>query len=256
MPTTIALAALGWISAGLVRYLADVLPIHRKLAPPTCPACQARKPFLRSLLWPAACPGCGYRRAGGELILRLAMTLAAIGLALAPPAGLGLAGGFLLLVYFSLVVLIDLERRLVLHPVSLAGALLALGVGLARRDALATLLGGLAGFAIMLGFYFLGSTFTRLMSRWKGWSIGEEALGFGDVILSGVLGLMLGWPGILAGLTLGIALGGLTSLAFLAGMALTRQYRAFTAIPYGPFLVAGAAALIYFRDFFIASLFN
>ena len=36
----------------------------------------------------------------------------------------------------------------------------------------------------------------------------DVALGFGDVHLSGILGLLLGWPGITGGLFVAIILGG------------------------------------------------
>ena len=72
-----------------------------------------------------------------------------------------------------------------------------------------------------------------------------------DVILGGILGLILGWPGIVAGLVLGILIAGLVSFLYLVGMALIRRYQAFTAIPYGPFLVASALLLLFFKDIFI-----
>lgn len=77
----------------------------------------------------------------------------------------------------------------------------------------------------------------------------EEALGFGDVILSGVLGLILGWPGILLGLTLAILTGGLVSFIFILITALAGRYRAFSYIPYGPFLVLGSGGLLFFNQY-------
>ncbi|MRR32837.1 hypothetical protein EG834_21460, partial [bacterium] len=60
------------------------------------------------------------------------------------------------------------------------------------------LLGGLAGFTIMFVFYLLGVAFAKARAR-RMRAAGletddEEALGAGDVILSTVLGLFLGWP--------------------------------------------------------------
>jgi leader peptidase (prepilin peptidase)/N-methyltransferase len=74
------------------------------------------------------------------------------------------------------------------------------------------------------------------------------ALGFGDVNLSGVLGLLLGWPAILVGLLLAVLLAGIVSLIYLIIMLALRRYRLFTALPYGPFLIAGAGLIIFFRD--------
>jgi leader peptidase (prepilin peptidase)/N-methyltransferase len=64
-------------------------------------------------------------------------------------------------------------------------------------------------------------------------------LGFGDVKLLALLGLVLGWAGwgvLLAGVFLGLLTGALVSLALLA----TRRAGWRTAIPFGPPLLVGA----------------
>jgi leader peptidase (prepilin peptidase)/N-methyltransferase len=98
----------------------------------------------------------------------------------------------------------------------------------------------------MLLLYYFGDLFARWLARRRGQTLDEVALGFGDVNLSGVLGLMLGWPGIIVGLILAIFLGGIFSLLYLLGKIITRRYRTFMAIPYGPFLVASAILLLFF----------
>ena len=49
------------------------------------------------------------------------------------------------------------------------------------------------------------------------------AFGFGDVNLSGVLGLMLGWPFIVVGLVIAVLIGGVISLIYILGMLVTTQ---------------------------------
>jgi leader peptidase (prepilin peptidase)/N-methyltransferase len=73
-----------------------------------------------------------------------------------------------------------------------------------------------------------------------------EALGFGDVNLSGVLGLVLGWPGIALALFLTILIAAAASIIYLAIMLLLKRYQPYLSIPYGPFLIAGAVILLYF----------
>jgi leader peptidase (prepilin peptidase)/N-methyltransferase len=66
-----------------------------------------------------------------------------------------------------------------------------------------------------------------------------QALGFGDVKLFGLLGLLLGWAGwgmLLAGVFLGLVAGALVSLVLLA----TRRAGWRTAVPFGPPLLTGA----------------
>jgi leader peptidase (prepilin peptidase)/N-methyltransferase len=90
-------------------------------------------------------------------------------------------------------------------------------------------LGVLAGGAVLWLFYFV----LRL--------IHPPGMGFGDVKLAGVLGLYLGylgWEHLFAGTFAAFLLGGLWSLAILASRRGTMR----SAIPFGPFMLAGAAA--------------
>jgi leader peptidase (prepilin peptidase)/N-methyltransferase len=143
------------------------------------------------------------------------------------------------------VFVIDLEHRLILHPVSLVGALLALVIGIYLHGIVITLIGGAVGFGVMLAFYFIGELYVRYMSKKRGISTDEVALGFGDVNLSGILGLLLGWPLISAGLLFAVLAGGLISLFIILGMLIAKKYKAFTAIPYAPFLILSALYLLY-----------
>jgi leader peptidase (prepilin peptidase) / N-methyltransferase len=70
-------------------------------------------------------------------------------------------------------------------------------------------------------------------------AISPAGLGFGDVKLLGLLGLLLGWAGwgvLLAGVFLGLLTGAVVSLALLA----TRRAGWRTALPFGPPLLIGA----------------
>jgi len=151
------------------------------------------------------------------------------------------------------VVIVDIEHRLILHTVSIAGAVLGLVIGARLHGVVESLFGGILGFASMWLFYFLGLQFTNLIFRLQGKPL-EEGLGFGDVTLSGVLGLLFGWKGILIALFLGVLIGAVVGLIFMLGMALTHRYKAFATMPYGPFLVASAVILLYFRDFVVGLL--
>jgi leader peptidase (prepilin peptidase)/N-methyltransferase len=166
-----------------------------------------------------------------------------------PAPSLGVYGGLLWLVYFGVVAVIDLEHRLILHPVSIAGAVLGLVFGWIYRGFPVTITGGAAGFGFMLIFYFLGDLFVRFLARQRGEEIEEVALGFGDVNLSGVIGLLLGWPGVVAGLFLAILIGGVVSGFFLLIQMARKKYQAFQALPYGPFIVLSALFLLFFSRF-------
>ena len=101
----------------------------------------------------------------------------------------------------------------------------------------------------MFLLYKLGEIFVRIMNKRREEPVDDVALGFGDVNLAGVLGLLLGFPAIVVGLTIGALLGGAGSLVYLVARLLQGKYRAMDALPYGPFLVAGAILLLFFPDF-------
>jgi leader peptidase (prepilin peptidase)/N-methyltransferase len=233
----IALSILAGLAAGiLVNYLADVLPATRRLS---------RPPW-----WPLSAAGvAAYLRRRRVLVVLLAFTLLALLLLRFPPNELSASFLALLLVYFGLVIVIDIEHRAILHPVSLTGALVFGIWGILRHGWLATLLGGAAGFLIMLAFYWLGDLLGRWLAHRRGEAWDDVALGFGDVNLSGVIGLLLGWPSVLGGLLLGILAGGLFSAGHILVELLRGRYRALAAIPYGPFLSIGALGLILLRAY-------
>jgi prepilin signal peptidase PulO-like enzyme (type II secretory pathway) len=168
------------------------------------------------------------------------------------PHPMGFLVGLILLTYFAVVVVIDVEHRLILRPTSVFGACLALAIGWWLHGPLPTLLGGAAGLAIMAVFYFLGVLFSRVRNRRlraMGKSEdGEEALGAGDVTLAGILGLLLGWPLIWFGLLLGVLLGGLIGLIIVLVVLVRGQYarRALMLfMPYGPSFVLSAFLIMF-----------
>jgi leader peptidase (prepilin peptidase) / N-methyltransferase len=239
---------LGWVAGALVNYLADVLPWKRKLTRPFCIHCQVPFPWISYLFWPRRCSACGKTRAWRTWLVEIVYLFSAVLLWRNPSEMLGFWGSLLLLAYFGVVVVIDMEYKLILHPVSIFGAVLGAVIGIYLHGWQTTLLGGAAGYGIMFALYALGAGWLWLMNRRRGQKVDDVALGYGDVNLSGILGLILGWPGIVVGLTLAVLLGGVVSLAYLLVMIVLRKYRLFSAIPYGPFLVAGTVVLIFCRD--------
>jgi prepilin signal peptidase PulO-like enzyme (type II secretory pathway) len=248
----ILIALVGWLSGMFVNYLSDVLPQRRKIVKPFCLACDTDQPYRNYFLWPRLCETCGEKRSKRTWIVEGIYILITLWLWKAPPEQLGFIVGLILLIYFGVVIVIDLEHRLILHPVSLVGGIIGSIVGVWLHGIPPTILGGVAGFGIMLGLYLLGYLIANGVAKIKKQVLDEEALGFGDVMLAGVLGLLLGWPGIVLGIVLAILIGGLISLLFVLILLLRGRYRSFIAIPYGPFLVVGCMSLLYFRDLILA----
>ncbi|GAB4581133.1 MAG: hypothetical protein Fur0022_38800 [Anaerolineales bacterium] len=163
---------------------------------------------------------------------------------------LGVVLGALVLIYFAVIVVIDYEHRLILHLTSWFGVGLGLLVGTILSGFVDTLMGGAVGYGMMYLLYYLGGVFTKWMARLRGQKIDEVALGFGDVNLTGVLGLMVGWPNIVIALFLSVLTAGAIGGLLLVSKLISRKYRSFmTAMPYGPFLILGAFLMLFLPVF-------
>ena len=245
---------LGWVSGAFVNYAADVLPFTRRFSQPICQHCQTPYSWADYLTL-RTCPSCGKRR---SLRTWLVLILAIASFAyfwLFPSKALGFSLGAIVLIYFGIITVIDLEHRLILHPTSLFGAGLGLMVGIfvhtKRYGPVGgvgnTLLGGLIGFGIMFLLYQLGTLVARYRAR-RMQAAGqaddeEEALGGGDVYLLGVLGLMVGAHAILSVFLVGVILGGFISLLLIIALLVQRKYSndaLMTFIPYGPYFIMTA----------------
>jgi leader peptidase (prepilin peptidase)/N-methyltransferase len=177
------------------------------------------------------------------------------------PHRMGYWAALVLLTYFAVVIVIDVEHRLIMRPVSIAGALIGGLIGLWLHGAVSTLVGGAAGFALMYAIYQLGVLFSRLRARRMQsaglHADGEEALGWGDVMLAVVLGLLLGWPLIWFGLLLGILIGGVFGLALVLASLLRGRYgkqALMIFMPYGPAFVVSAFCILFVPNWIAAVL--
>lgn len=93
------------------------------------------------------------------------------------------------------------------------------------------------GWVAMGGFYLLL------------WRVGPRGLGYGDVRLSGLLALCLGylgWGQLATGLYSGFLIAGVSSLL----LVLTRRVSMKTAIPFGPFMMLGTLVGLIWGDSF------
>ncbi len=228
MLTYLAVGILGGLA---INYLADVLPATRRLEKPEW--------------WPLS----------GEMLKKyfsrirvLVIFTVSVGAAyliyLYPTREFPAYLLGLILMYFFIVTVIDIEHRVVMHPMSIVGAILMGGIGIWRHGAVNTLIGGAVGFGFMLLVYFLGEMLGRMMARARKEAWEETALGFGDVNLAGVIGLLMGWPGVIGALFFGMLAAGLYSAGYLIFSFMNRRYRAFASIPYAPFLCLGAVAVV------------
>jgi prepilin signal peptidase PulO-like enzyme (type II secretory pathway) len=216
MTVPILIAAIGYFAGVIINALADSLPRSGSVERPACLECTApRQPLVWSglaayLIGKQDCVYCGSAVGYRAPIVEATAILWPLVLYTIDPSAVFFWPTFLISMYFLLVIVIDYEHRLILFIVT-----------------------------AVFGLYLLGGLFARLVWRLRNQPIEEVAFGFGDVMLAGVIGLAVGYPGIILALILGVLAGGLFSLGFILVMVLRRRYEAFMPIPYSPFLILG-----------------
>src|SRR3989337_1523680 len=119
-PTLIVSLLFGWLAGWIVNYLADVLPLTRRFSPPTCPQCNATYTLKEYLLF-QPCQN-GHPRRARLWIVQILILVASTYTWVSPPSKIGYLLGLVLIIYFGIVFVIDLEHRLILHPTSIFGA--------------------------------------------------------------------------------------------------------------------------------------
>ena len=248
---------IGWLSGWVVNYLTDTLPLTRRFTRTVCTQC-AKEYSLGVYLSFRACEYCGHRRGLRPWIVQIMMLVVSVYTWISPHR-MGYALGMVLLTYYAVVFFIDIQHRLILHPTSIFGALLGFGLGTWLHGLVPTLLGGLGGLVIMLVLYYFGVLFSKLrakrMRAFGQEADDEEALGAGDVILAGILGLIISWPFIWFSLLLGILLGGVVGILLVLYLLITKRYgkEAFMVfMPYGPFFIASAFFIMFVPNWIIA----
>lgn len=236
-----------------VNVLADSLPRTRRPDRSRCLQCGAPRPWLgwiailTVLFGRWRCSYCGEGRGLRPVVVEVVSVGFGLWLWGREPDLAVFLPGLLIAWIFLLIAVIDIEHRLILRVVVLPSSLVVLLLSALQpwRGAAKTLLGGVAGFLLLWLMYLLGIVISRWIGRRRGASLDEVAFGFGDVMLGGLLGLAVGWPGVVIAVVIGILAAGLFSLAYLLVMLLRRNYTPYTAIPYGPFLLLGAAVVYY-----------
>jgi prepilin signal peptidase PulO-like enzyme (type II secretory pathway) len=137
---------------------------------------------------------------------------------------------------FIIIIFIDWEHKLILNRITYPAAILALVLlGIATAFPEAEILGdrvfipdniilsGIIGGAVGFAFFFIV------------FLINPGAMGMGDIKLALLIGLVTGFPLVIAGLMIGILVGGLTAIILLV----FKIRKGKDVIPYGTFLGIG-----------------
>jgi leader peptidase (prepilin peptidase)/N-methyltransferase len=247
--SVLILIIIGAVCGILINYLADVLPIYRKPGKPLCSNCA--KPYsLYNYLISFKCKNCGERVSVRTIFVLILSITASVILWSFPFQNISFWWTLSALVFLGVILVIDIEYRVVLIQTSIFGLGLLFLLGLLNQGfsidgILTTIAGGVAGFVIMIGLYYFGILFSKIMSKLRKQEIVDIALGFGDVYVSTFLGLLIGWPSIISGIILAVLISGGFSILYLAILSIQKKYQSFSAIPYTPFLIIGAVLITY-----------
>jgi leader peptidase (prepilin peptidase) / N-methyltransferase len=198
------------------------------------------------------CARCGAPRPQRDFLVETLFPIACLAYAsLFPGKPLDLLSEACVLGVYFLITIIDFEHRAVLSEVILMGVVV---IGLAGiRNSLTWLLpmmeGALAGLGIALVLYLFGFLLTRMI-RWESMT---EPLGFGDVMIAGLVGMATGWPGIMMAMFLAVFLGGIVGLLILFRQKLQHKEDTEATMAYGPYL-AIAAVVFHYQGSAIAAI--
>lgn len=253
-------ALLGLLVGAAINVGADQLPRWRRIrGAPFCPHCEQPRPpwswlsILAYMRFKPQCPQCGAPLSWRHPLVELgtAALFACLWYRFGQTGEMALL--LLYTIYstiLALILVIDLEHKLILHVViypAWAVALLGSLVHPIPYFYRLALVGGLLGFGLLWLVYLMGELFVRVTSKARGKPVNAVAFGYGDVNLGGFIGLIVGFPAVLSALLIAVLLGGLAGMLYWVVRALIlRRYSLFTAIPYGPYLVIGALIVMFF----------
>lgn len=274
MIETILLIVLGLLAGSAINMLADELPYRRKPAAPVYPDGTPRPTlawsgilaFLtgnRSPHHPQPDPDrtrphtvdnrLSWRYPLTELLTIFLMLLSFY--VLQPRAeidALQLAFVLLYMAIFVLIIVIDMEHKLILFVVIIPAVLIAL-IDSLITSAQPSLVNALAGGALGFGAFYLayqgGFLFNHLAGKMRGQKITTTAFGYGDVMMITLSGVLLGFGGVFLAIFITVFLGALGAIVYLVvKKLLVGKYNAFSAIPYGPYIVAATIMVMLFGD--------
>ncbi len=228
-------ALLGLFVGGIVNQLGSDLPARRKPTRPHCPYCGQDRPWWQWLALPAylvgraRCPqpDCDVRIRWRHLVVEVGLAIAYAYLWIVMDSPIKLIFYLIYAAIFALILVTDIERRLILNVVTFPSIALAIVASFLLPDILPwnALAGGAVGLVTFLILVIVGKI-----------AFGSGAMGEGDITLATFIGLITGFPLIIEALVLTTLVGAIISLFLLV----TRIRSLRDHIPYGPFLIIGA----------------
>ncbi|MEO1647024.1 MAG: A24 family peptidase, partial [Chloroflexota bacterium] len=149
---------------------------------------------------------------------------------------------FVYMTIFALIIVIDVEHKLILFIVMIPSIALGLADAVfvsppnpVLGDAL---LGGAIGFGSFFSIYLMGFVFRWYMNNVRGRNINTTVFGYGDVVMLTFTGVLVGGLHTIVAIVITIMLGAAGAILFLLAQRFMKGDGGMTsAIPYGPYIV-------------------
>src|SRR5919106_590285 len=221
------------------------------VSPPShCPSCKTaisfydNVPLISYLILRGRCRACGARISPRYFVVEFLTAVFAV--ALFDRFGLGFSffASFVFVAALIVISFIDLDVRIVPDVISLPGIVVGLvlsviGYFVIRNEStilpspVSSILGVLAGGGFLLATAWLYEKVT-----------GVEGMGGGDIKLLAMIGAFLGWPSVPITLFFASLVGSVVGIGCMVATGAGRRL----ALPFAPFLCAGAILFIFFGE--------
>ena len=155
---------------------------------------------------------------------------------------------FVYMAIFSLIIVIDMEHKLILFIIMIPSIILALLDAYFVSSSptfFDAMIGAGLGFAVFFGIYLFGFAFRWFLNTFRGKNITTVAFGYGDVIMLTFTGALLGTLYTLVAIFLTTLLGAIGAFMYLIVKRIISGTNAtMTAIPYGPYIVIATLIMV------------
>ena len=146
---------------------------------------------------------------------------------------------YLLFLFLIWVVVVDIEHQVIMFRISIFGFIFCLLAGTYLHGLYSSLLGGGVALVFQLIVFILGLVFKKVTSHTDSEGFEGDPFGFGDVTISAILGLILGWPYSIYA----VMLSGLISGFYAWGVLIVSKFKG-TSVknmtgPHAPFIAVG-----------------
>ncbi len=150
---------------------------------------------------------------------------------------------FIFIACLLVITFIDLDHRIIPDVITLPGIPVFFVMAMAVPDV--TLKDSLIGLLIGGGSLWAVALIYKFFT-------GKDGMGGGDIKLLAMMGVLIGWQGVLFTIFVSSAIGSVTGLSIM----LVQKGNLKLAVPFGPFLAIGAISFIFFGQEIIYWYFN